>query len=130
VQDVDSNRSPWLSPRDVATALHSQCATLEELIIVGLGRARRTNGTIYEILKEFAALKRLAVSTNHLVMLDAEFESFTRHLGQGEKKKRVILTSLSQQLPPNLETLCLQVDYSPRGDAETPWSRGLRGVVA
>jgi hypothetical protein len=87
VQDVDSNRSPWLSPRDVASALHIQCATLEELRIIGPGRARMTNGTIDESLKEFAALKRLAVPTNHLVMLDAEFKYFTRHLAKGKRRQ-------------------------------------------
>jgi hypothetical protein len=132
-RDGDPYHLPWpnwigpLSPRRIATSLPCQQSTLEEYIFTGRPNDLGMDETIYGSLKGLTAMKRLAVPRKHLVLWEAEFRSLP------ESSKRVYLatecnpTSLSQQLPPKLEQLCLYLEedfeWLPLNLRENWWQR-------
>jgi len=65
--------------------------------------------TIYGSLKGFIAMKRLAVPREHLVLTDAEFRNLSNKAKIEYSQTGITPTILFQQLPPNLEQLCIQV---------------------
>jgi hypothetical protein len=132
-----SENYEMLSPKDIAAALRNQSATLEEFILVSRsGDMRIRPKTVFGSLQALAALKRLAVPRDYLVRSETEFGEYSKirmSPGLGDGVTKAMATSLSQQFPPNLETICLQVDSFPWGESDTPriqeWREWLHEIA-
>ena len=111
---TDNNDTVWdrpiFSAIRVITALACQRLTLEEYTFTGSRNDFRIDESIYRSLKEFTAMKRLAVPRRHLGLTKPEFRNLSQRGKRDYAAADISPTSLFQHLPPKLEQLCLLVE--------------------
>lgn len=96
------------------TVLGRQWSTLEEYTFTGRVDYFRSDMSIYGSLRNFTAMKRVAVPVEHFVLRKAEFENLSRWQKNSYVSIGISPTSLFQQLPGKLEQHCLLVEWKFR----------------